>query len=193
MARVTEPYAAPPEPVEASRSGCVLGFVALFLLGFVGVLAVLFLRAPSGDGLGDEIAAPPGYVRLDDGESGGGPISARRVAERLGVAEVPGFRGGLLRAWGRAPGEPPRAVVVLVVRLDSPASLVTAYGAAARSFEPIPVREGWVGFVAPDASGRWAQRVAFARGDLFYVVSVVTPSRDADTAEVLRLAERQSA
>jgi hypothetical protein len=196
------PLAAPPAPGRASRAGCALALVGLFLLGFVGVGAVLLLRAPGGgSALGELIRPPPGYVRLDDAEAGGGTLSEARAAALLGRADVPGFEGAELRAWGRRPGEPVRAVVVLAVELGSRgdaealrASYVRdALARGATAFAP-PEGIGAGAFLAPpDEAGRYAQRVAFARGPRVFVVSVVTPDRDTDTAEVVRLALDQAA
>jgi hypothetical protein len=181
----------------SSRLGCALALVGLFLAGFVGVGAVLLLRAPGPSAtasLGDSIVPPPGYVRLDDGEAGAGGQSAGSTATLLGVPSVPGYQDAVLRAWGRAPDQPSRAVVVLLVRLASDAdatALRDAYVRAATSRgavafgTPEPLR----GLREPaDEAGRFAQRVVVARGVRLYVVSVVTPTRETDTSEVVRLA-----
>ncbi|HWL36217.1 MAG TPA: hypothetical protein VNQ77_08470 [Frankiaceae bacterium] len=197
-------WAAPPLADErASRAGCALALVGLFLLGFVAVGAVLLLRAPDGgSSLGDDIRPPAGYVRLDDAESGGGTLSEARTADVLRTGDdVPGFEDAELRAWGRRPGEPVRAVVVLAVQLGSPADAVAlrvAYVDAvldrgATPFAPPQGLDAGAFFEPPDSAGRHAQRVAFARGSRMFVVSVVTPERDPDTAEVVRLALDQAA
>lgn len=196
-------WTAPPLADERpSRAGCGLAFAGLFLLGFVAVGAVLLLRAPGGgSSAGDAIRPPPGYVRLDDAESGGGTLSEAGTAAVLRRDDVPGFEGAELRAWGRRPGEPVRAVVVLAVRLRSPAdaaALRAAYVTAAldRGATPFAPPEGLDAGAfldPPDDAGRHAQRVAFARGSRMFVVSVVTPERETDIAEVVRLALDQAA
>lgn len=196
-------WAAPPLADERhSRVGCALALVGLFLLGFVTVGAGMLLRAPDGgSALGNAIQPPIGYVRLDDAEAGGGTLDEARTAAVLGRSDVPGFEEAELRAWGRRPGEPVRAVVVLAVRLDSranAAALRSAYvqGALARgatAFAPPQGLDAGAFFDTPDSAGRHAQRVVFARGPRLFVVSVVTPARDPDTAEVVRLALAQAA
>jgi hypothetical protein len=193
---VSDVYAAPPEP--RGRLGCAF-FAGTFLLGFLGVvLAALFLRAPghTANPLGDAIVPPAGYVRLDDAEAGAGEQAAGDVASLLGMPSVAGFDSALSRAWGRAPGEPVRSVVVLVVALDSADranALADAYVAAHRSTSfstPAPLhgfRDG------PDAGGRYAQRVVFTTDARVWVVSVVTPVKESDTTEVVRIARAQTA
>ena len=206
-----DPFAAAPEPpADRSRVGCGLALLGLFLLGFVGVLAMLFLRAPGGPsipgaGRGESPLAallrePPGYVRLDDAGSGGGRLSEGQAATVLGRADVPGYSDGVLRAWGRNPGEPPRAVVVLLVEVETGAqatALKDGYVARARAAgatafaTPGPLGGEGLHDV-PDASGRHAQRVVFTRGVRLFVVSVVSPQRERDTTEVVELAEQQA-
>jgi hypothetical protein len=207
---VTEPWAPPDagaaggaddEPGGGSRLGCAVALVVLFLAGFVGVGAVLLLRAPDGDStLGALVRAPAGYVRLDDAEAGGGPLSADRAAALLARADVPGFQDGVLRAWGRRPGEPVRAVVVLAVEVGT----AEQAGALRRDYAAAAVRRGATPFApgidgadafqdVPDDAGRYAQRVVLSRGARLFVVSVVTPARDGDPAEVRDLAARQAA
>jgi hypothetical protein len=184
----------------SSRLGCALALVALFLVGFAGVGAVLLLRAPgpsSTVALGDTIVPPPGYVRLDDGEAGAGGQSAGSTATLLGVPSVPGYQDAVLRAWGRTPDQPSRAVVVLLVRLVSDADAVSLRDAYVRS----ATSRGAVAFAAPeplrglrepaDTAGRFTQRVVVARGARLYVVSVVTPARESEPSEVVRLALAQ--
>jgi len=204
---VTDPYPAPAEE-PSSRSGCVTAvwFVGLFLLSFAVFGALVFLRAPDRDGsdpdgvspLAEVVVAPPGYVLLQESVAGGGRLNESRTARQLSAASVPGFRDAILVSWGRPAGEPPRAVVTLAVQLDSPASAE----AAMRSFKAVATSpdlegfvtpEGWVGFHQAEESGRFAQRVAFTKGDRLFVVSVVTPRRTGDTAEVLAHAQRQAA
>ncbi len=205
---MTDAWTPQPEPpAERSRLGCALAMVGLFLVGFVGTGAVLFLRAPDHPGTPAEpplahlLVEPDGYRRLPDASSGGGRVSAAAAATLLGAPEVPGFRDGVLRAWGRAPGEPPRAVVVLLVELDSPERALATRRAYAAALRP----RGATPFATPtslaadgllegrDPSGRFTQRVVVARGTRLYVVSVVTPAADEDTAEVVALATRQAA
>jgi hypothetical protein len=199
------PLVEPPvEPAARGRRpfGCLTA-IGLFLVGFVGVALVLFRPAPtiSSSPLGDAIVPPAGYLRLDDSESGGGRLDASRAAELLNRTSLPSFRDGLLRAWGRAPGEPSRAVVILVLDLGSPAdaeAAQAAYATARRSLgaTPFGTPEGLRanGFAdIPDDAGRYAQRVAFTSGTRLLVVSVVTPAAETDHAEVVRLAVRQSA
>jgi hypothetical protein len=184
------------------RPGCVVTLVVSFVVGMAVVgAALLFVRAPSGGPASDEsplaavVVEPAGYVRLDESVAGGGRLCATRAASLLSVSSVPGFRDALLRSWGRPPGEEPRAVVLLAVRLDSAASagaLVRSYAAAAGG-TGVPSRDGWVAVRGQDESGRYAQRVAFARDDLVFVVSVVTPAEEKSTREVLALADAQAA
>jgi hypothetical protein len=191
---VSDVYAAPPEP--RPRLGCLF-YAGLFLAGFVGIGALfLFVRAPGrtpADALGDSITPPSGYARLDDAEAGAGAQSSGDVESLLGVP-VPGFERAVSRAWGKAPDEPSRAVVVLVVRLGSAGDATTladAYVAAHRATAfsaPAPLR----GFQdGPDAGHRYAQRVVFARDAEVWVVSVVTPAQETDTSEVVRIALAQ--
>ncbi len=189
---MTDPYATWPEPERPSRGCGLLVFVGLFLVGFAGVLAFLFLRAPSDPG----IATPPGYVRLSEAEAGGGNLSETRTARLLGIPDVPGYRDGVLRSYGRPPGQPPRAVLVLAVESDDAQALLDQAVAAmaARGGTPFATPPGLTGYHdVPDERGRYVQRVLFRRGDVVYAVSVLTPQRDDDTSEVVRLAERQRA
>ena len=172
--------------------------LALFLVGFVVVGAVLLLRAP-GDprtsSLAAEIVPPSGYVLLDDGGAGAGPQTAGSTASLLGVGAVHGWRDALLRAWGRRPGEDARAVVVLLVAVDSAAhaealrdGYVAAHASTAFS-APEPLR----GFrEGPDDAGRYQQRAVFARGNRLWVVTVVSPRQESSTTEVVHLALSQT-
>lgn len=191
---MSDAYAAPPE--SPARMGC-LAYAGLFLLGFVGIGALfLLVRAPgrtAADTIGDKITPPSGYARLDDAEAGAGEQSAGDVESLLGV-RAPGFERAVSRAWGKAPDEPSRAVVVLVVRLSSPGDATTladAYVAAHRATAfsaPAPLR----GFQdGPDAGHRYAQRVVFTRDAEMWVVSIVTPAKENDTSEVVRVALAQ--
>ena len=200
------PFVPPPEPpaeppAARSRAGAFLLFVTLFGVGFVGVLAVILLRAPD-DAAGPRIVLQPpaGYVLLDDARSGGGRLDESRAAAVLGQRDVPGFRAGLLRAWGRRPGEPPRSVVLLGIELRS----AEQAEAVRRAYLESVLRRGATSFGTPgldgngfhdvpDRAGRHAQRVVFTRGARLFVVSVVTPERETDTGEVVRLATRQAA
>jgi hypothetical protein len=200
---VTDAWAPPDAPGETrSRAGCVVALVVLFLAGFAGVATVALLRAPdgrpgTGTALETAIVPPPGYVPLDDATSGGGPLTAARAASVLGLPRIEGYRDGVLHAWGREPGAPVRGVVVLVVEVASPAgatALRDAYVARATARGATPfdapdplrgVRDG------PDSGGRYAQRVAFATGSRLWLVSVVTPDRETDPAEVVLIAQRQ--
>jgi hypothetical protein len=193
---VPDAFAAPPEPpARRGALGCAM-LAGLFLLGFVGIGAIVLLRAPGRDhdSLGDRIVPPAGYARLDDAEAGAGEQTEGDVASLLGVASVPGFDRAVSRAWGKAPDEPSRGVVVLLVRVASPADaarLAETYAGdhAATAFSaPAPLR----GFRdGPDAGHRYAQRVVFAQGNDVWVVSVVTPQRESDTHEVVRIALAQ--
>ena len=202
-----EPYAAAPEPPAGrSRLGCGLALLALFLVGFVGVGSMLLLRAPDRPGGSGEsplaglLVRPAGYVAVDDGRSGGGRLSEGRAALVLGRDDVPGYSDGVLRAWGRRPGEPPRAVVVLVVEVETgqqAAEVRRAYVARALAAGATPFATpddlGADAFhETPDAAGRVAQRVVFTRGVRLFVVSVVTPARERDTREVVALATEQA-
>jgi hypothetical protein len=193
---VSDAFAAPPEPpARRGPLGCLM-FVGLFLLGFAGIGAIVLLRAPGRDhdSLGDKIVPPTGYVRLDDAEAGAGEQTEGDVSSLLGVVSVPGFDRAVSRAWGKAPDEPSRGVVVLLVHVTSPDDAtrladgyVAAHGATAFS-APAPLR----GFRdGPDAGHRYAQRVVFAQGDDVWVVSVITPARESDTHEVVRIALAQ--
>ncbi|HVF03564.1 MAG TPA: hypothetical protein VNA20_01870 [Frankiaceae bacterium] len=206
---VSDPYGVPPEPpAERSRLGCAVALFALFVLGFVGVLALLFLRAPDGghdapaeSGLTRLLREPPGYAPLPDAGSGGGPLSEGMAATALGRNDVPGFADGVLRAWGRGRGEPPRAVVVLAVEVGTPdQALELRRGYVARALDrgATPFATPFALDAAafhdqPDASERHAQRVVLTRENVLFVVSVVTQSRERDTSEVVRLATAQAA
>src|SRR5687768_2449170 len=96
---MSDPYAWP-DPPPPRRGPGLLVFVALFAVGFAGVLGVLFLRAPRAI----DVRTPPGYVRIPDAESGAGEMTASRTATHLGVARVDGFERGVLRAYGRPAG-----------------------------------------------------------------------------------------
>ncbi|HEV2889318.1 MAG TPA: hypothetical protein VGX28_03000 [Frankiaceae bacterium] len=185
---MTDPYASP-EPVPPSRAPRAMLFVGLFLLGFVGVLGLLFLRAPRPP----DFVSPPGYVRISAEQAGGANLSESRTARLLGIPDVPGWEHAVLRAYGRPPGEPPRAVVVLAIESsEAQRALEVAVAAADARGERFPTPEGLVGYHdTQDAQGRYVQRVLFRRGDVVYSVSVLTVRRDEDTSEVVRLAERQ--
>lgn len=206
---MSDPYGVPPEPpAERSRIGCAVALVGCFAVGFVGVLAMLFLRAPDGGGnvpaasrLARLLREPPGYEPLPDAGSGGGPLSEGMAATVLGRTDVPGFADGVLRAWGRGRGEPPRAVVVLAVEVKTPdQALALSRGYVARALDggatafSTPTALGAAAFHdQPDASGRHAQRVVFTRANRLFVVSIVTQARERDTSEVVRLATAQAA
>ncbi|HEU0129566.1 MAG TPA: hypothetical protein VFQ85_01065 [Mycobacteriales bacterium] len=198
---MSDPLAPPPSPF--ARAGCVVALVALFVVGFAGVGAVLLLRAPDSAAPAESplvarIARPDGYVLLDDTESGGGRLPESRAATLLGVPAIEGYRDGVLRAFGRPPGEPPRAVVVLVLDVGTP----EAATALASRYRDAAVRAGATTVTAPapylalaeppDAAGRYAQRVVVARDRRLWVVSVVTPDRAAPPAEPLALAATAS-
>lgn len=187
---MTDPYAWP-DPPPPARGPRVLVYVALFALGFAGVLAVLFLRAPRGI----DVPAPAGYVRLSDAEAGAGEMTASRTASHLGLARVDGFERGVLRAYGRPPGEAPKAVLVLVVEVaDAPALRDAAVSAmrerGGTAFATPAGFSGW--YDVPDRQGRHVQRVAWVRGVRLYVVSLLTPEREEDVREVVAIAEGQA-
>lgn len=189
---MTDPYA-PLDP-PPSRAPRVLLFAALFALGFVAVLGMVFLRAPGGL----PVAEPPGYVRISDAESGGGTLSASRTATALGIAEVDGFERGVLKAFGRVGDGPPRAVVVMVVEQSSPDRArwlhdAALYAMSQRGGTAFATPEGFHGYHdVPDTSGRHRQSVAFHRGELFHLVTVYTQTRENDVAEVVDLALAQA-
>lgn len=213
---MTDPWAAPPEPPgrppgapyevrdAASRVGCALALVGLFVVGFVAVGAIFLLRAPEpmqpppGNPLAALMEPPPGYLVLDDDESGGGRLDYARASVQLGVG-FEGFQDASLGAWGRRPGEPVRAVVVLVVDVGTAgraSDLRSAYVAAelARGGTAFQALDGYDGIRAvPDPSGRHANRVAFTDAGRVWVVSVFTPAAENDTGEVVALAQRQAA
>lgn len=190
---VTDPYAAL-DTAPPSRAPKVLALLALFSLGFVAVLGMLFLRAPRDL----RVAEPPGYVRISDADSGGGNLSASRTASTLGLTGVNGFERGVLRAFGRPGVEPPRAVVVMVVEQSSAERARELHDAAIaamarRGATAFATPEGFHGYHdAPDTSGRHRQRVAFRRGDEFHLVTVYTQAREDDTSEVVELARAQA-
>ena len=203
---MTGPFSAPPDEPLSSRSGCgfFLVLLGLFAIGFVGVGALLFLRAPDTGSTAAEsplakvVVPPPGYDRLSEDEAGGGRLDETRTRIVLSSGAIAGFRDAMLVSYGRPRDQAPRAVVVLAVQLDSAANaeaLLRSYRGVAQSpdLEGFPAPEGWVAFhQREDAAGRYAQRVAFAKADRLFVVSVVTPKYERDTSEVLALARRQA-
>jgi hypothetical protein len=213
--RVTDPYDAAPEPASSEpassdrSSGCGLWLllIGLFTLTFVAVAALMYLRAPdpAGDAsrespLSAVIVAPEGYDRLSEDEAGGGRLDETRTGIVLSSpGDIPGFEDALLLSWGRPRDEAPRAVVVLAVQLDSAAhaeALLGTYRGVARvpGVTEFPTQAGWVGFhQREEGAERYAQRVAFTKGDRLFVVSVVSPEHENDTSEVLALARRQAA
>ncbi|HEX8004426.1 MAG TPA: hypothetical protein VF519_17195 [Mycobacteriales bacterium] len=183
---MTDPYAAWPEPPARSRAPLLLVLASLFGAGFVAVAALLWLRAP--DGAPEPRGRPPGYVELREEWS---YLTGEQAADYLGIREVPGFRSATLRAYGRRDGEPLRAVAFLDLAADDPTAARDAVVAAAvlRGAHTFDTPAGMIGYLdVQDSKGRFRQRVLSVEGGLLRVVTVFTPHRDADTAEIVRLA-----
>jgi hypothetical protein len=184
----------------------VVATVALALLSFAGVLLLRppwrtdAARPPATavpDG-GVTLVAPEDYDPIPDADSGGGP-QTEAAAQRLlgGVPALPGYRGGVLRAWAWR-GTELRAVVVLALAFETPGQAANAGAAhlgAVRAAGATSFPTGLAGATGyrdvRDPQGRYAQRVVFTRGARLYVVGTVTPERSADPSAVLAHARRQ--
>jgi hypothetical protein len=205
---VTGPGTDDAEP-RLATGAIVAGMVALALLSFAGVLLLrppwragaarppAVTAVPDG-GVAATLVAPEGYDPVPDADSGGGP-QAEAAARRLlgGVAALPGYRGGTLRAWAWR-GAELRAVVVLALAFETPAEATRAgdaHLAAVRAAGATPFPTGIDGASGyrdvRDPQGRYAQRVVFTRGARLYVVGTVTPRRSADASALLAHARRQ--
>ncbi|MDQ1713400.1 MAG: hypothetical protein QOE45_2850 [Frankiaceae bacterium] len=197
------------EPALA-RGAVVVGMVALALLAFAGVL---LLRPPwrspdapaptvatvADGGLSAALVKPEGYDPIPDADSGGGAQTEAAAQRLLGGVALPGYRGGVLRAWAWR-GTELRAVVVLGLAFDAPAnagSAAAAHLAAVRAGGATSFAVGIPGAAGyrdvRDPQGRYAQRVVFTRGARLYVVGTVTPQRSADASAVLAHTARQYA
>jgi len=190
---MSDPYEVP-GPTPPARVSRVWWFVAMFAVGFVTVLGVVYVRAPRAF----QVVEPVGYVRLPESSAGGGDMTAAETARFLGIGPVDGYERGLLRSYGRPDGQPLRAVLVLVAETSSRSrakalydSTVTALGKRGTSFA---TPAGFAGYLdPPDPQNRYAQRVVWQRGDRVWVVTILTPKLDLDTWEVVRLARDQAA
>jgi hypothetical protein len=192
----TEPRPARGAVAVAMVSLAVLSFAAVLLLHPPWRTAPARPATPAGLAL----VTPDGYDAIPDADSGGGP-QTEAAARRLlgGIPALPGYRGGVLRAWAWR-GTELRAVVVLALAFESPGDATgaaAAHLAAVRAAGATPFAVDLPGAAGyrdvRDPQGRYAQRVVFTRGPRLYVVGTVTPRPDADPSAVLAHASRQYA
>jgi hypothetical protein len=179
-------------------------FLPSVLAGALLVFGLLQLRPDRGAERADTLRLvnhfvdPPGYQTLGDDAAGAGPVPVEGAGvamsndARLSSADLAGYVIGHTRAWGRASGEPARGVVVFISEYagapaaDRVRDLLRARRSTVTGVDGVP---GGFAFVdAADDGGRHFQRVAFTRGKLLFVVSIVTPGAEPVSSELTRIA-----